>query len=248
MKRIFWILCFLIFSKACAPPSELPELNVFVAASLSAVVEDLVVAYELKQGTQVTLNAASSGTLARQIEQGAAADLFISANQQWVSFLKTKKRIKDEKKLPIRNQLVLITPISSSLSPMELSKSYKLPESTRLAIGDPNHVPVGQYAMQAIAQLQWQVSPGQTLQTKDARAALAAVELGEVDLGIVYETDAKKSKKVKIIGSIPPKAHDPIYYFTGICNNDLLANDFLKFLSAPEALKIWEMHGFTPNL
>lgn len=248
MKGIFWILCFLIFSKACTPTSELPELNVFVAASLSAVLEDLAAAYEQKQGTQITFNTASSGTLARQIEQGAAADLFISANQQWVSYLKSKNRIKDEKKLPIRNRLVLITPTSSSLLPITLSEIYKLPESSRLAMGNPNHVPVGQYAIQAIEQLQWQVSPQQTLQTKDARAALAAVELGEVDLGIVYKTDAEKSKKVKIIGSIPSEAHDSIDYFSGICNNDILARDFLKFLSAPEALKIWEMHGFTPNL
>ncbi|MDW3195703.1 MAG: molybdate ABC transporter substrate-binding protein [Cytophagales bacterium] len=247
MKRIFSILCILILCKACTPISDLTIIQVFVAASLSPVVTELGELYQDERNIKIVLNTASSGTLARQIAQGASADLFISANQQWITYLQNEQLIFNESTLPIINQLVLVAPIKDShdiIDPYNNEKINDLLQSNRLAIGDPNHVPVGQYALQAIEALNWQLSSKQTLPSKDARATLVAVELGEAELGIVYQTDAKKSKKVNIIGTLPKEAYAPIRYFAGTCSNNPLTAEFLIFMNSPEARQIWEKHGF----
>ena len=247
MKRIFSILCILILCKACAPISDLTKIQVYVAASLSPVVRELAELYEVEHNVKVILNTASSGTLARQIAQGASADLFISANQQWITYLKNEQLIYNDSTLLVINQLVLVAPINDPHDVIDLSVNEPindLLQSKRLAIGDPNHVPMGQYAMQAIEALNWQLSPQQTLLSKDARATLVAVELGEADLGIVYRTDAKKSEKVNIIGTLPKEAYAPIRYFAGTCSNNPLTAEFLSFMNSPEARQIWEKHGF----
>lgn len=247
MKRIIPILCILICYKACTPVSDEPKIQIYVAASLSPVITELVELFESVQTIQVTVNTASSGTLARQIEQGATADLFISANQQWLSFLQKEELILSESTLPVKNQLVLIAPNNGTAGQIDLSVSGPINEllrSKRIAIGDPNHVPVGQYAMEAMESLNWQFSPQKTLLTNDARATLVAVALGEADLGIVYQTDAEKSEKVNTIGTIPEDAYAAIRYFAGTCSNNPLTADFLSFLNSPEAKQVWEKHGF----
>lgn len=248
MIRIFAILYVLILCKACTPATESAEIRVFVAASLSPVVTAVADAFEKREKVRILINSASSGTLARQIEQGASADLFISANRQWIAHLRSKQLIKAEQTLSAKNQLVLIAPSNSAIESVNLSNTSQWNDfltKSRLAIGDPNHVPVGQYAIQAIEKLNWQLVPHQTLETKDARATLAAVELREADLGIVYLTDAEKSEKVKVIANIPIDAYEPIKYFAGTCSDHVLTSDFLNFLNSPEAIGVWKAHGFT---
>ncbi len=248
MNRIFWILYVFIICKACAPVTEKAEIRVFVAASLSPAVTEMASVFEEEKGVHVLVNTASSGTLARQIAQGASADIFISAHQQWMSFLRDEKLLKGEQTLPAKNQLVLIVPANSMIKSVNLSNTDQwndLLSKVKLAMGDPQHVPVGQYARQAMETLNWRPVPQQTLQTKDARSTLVAVEFGEADLGIVYKTDAEKSEKVKIIANIPTETYGPINYFAGICSDNTITSDFLNFLNSPEAIGVWKTHGFT---
>lgn len=248
MNRIFAILCVLIICKACAPATESVEISVFVAASLSPVVTAIADIFGEQQGVNVRINTASSGTLARQIAQGASTDLFISANRQWVVFLQNEQLIKAERIIPAKNQLVLIVPSNSAIESVSLSNTDQwndLLSNNKLAIGDPNHVPVGQYAMEAMEALNWEPVTQQTLQTNDARSTLVAVEFGEADLGIVYLTDAEKSEKVKVIANIPSEAYQPINYYAGTCSENVLTSDFLNFMNSPEAIRIWKAHGFT---
>ena len=247
MIRIVRVLCVLLICKGCTPATEKAEISLFAAASLNPVLKEIARNFEQKRGIPVNLNAASSGTLARQIAQGAPADLFISANQQWLTFLFRDELVLSESTLPIRNQLVLIAPLGSELENLDISRTEQtnpILARSRIAIGDPNHVPVGQYAAQAIEAMNWHFAPQQILQAKDARATLVAVELGEADLGIVYQTDAKKSKKVKIIATIPDDAYTPIQYFAGTCSNHPLTAEFLNFLKSADAEQIWKKHGF----
>ncbi len=224
-------------------------MRIFVAASLAPVLQELTTIFEQQQGVQLVINAASSGTLARQIQQGAPADLFISANEKWVRVLSNEGMISKHTRLPVMNQLVLITTPNSPLDSISLLPGLdfsRLLANSKLAIGDPNHVPAGQYARQAIDYLGWNLAPDQTLLTKDARATLVTVELGETGLGIVYRTDAEKSGKVKIIGTFPARTHQPINYFAGICSENRLSTNFINFLHTPEAFAVWKNHGFAP--
>lgn len=247
MKRIFWVLYILVVFQGCSPASEVSEVRIYVAASLSPALTTLAKDFEQQHNCSILINTASSGTLARQIAQGAPADLFISANKKWLTSLQNDSLILTESTLSIKNELVLIAPTNAKLRNVDLSQVKAMNEllaTRRIAIGDPNHVPVGQYAVQAINVLKWQVSTAQTLQSKDARATLATVELGEAELGIVYRTDAEKSSNVKIIGPIPKASHAPINYFAGTCSHNPLSVEFLKFLNTPQATQIWKKYGF----
>ena len=247
MKGIFQFLCIFLILQCCAPTENQEKLKVYVAASLTPVLSELGQAFEDQEGIPITLNTASSGTLARQISQGAPADVFISANQQWIEFLDMEQLLKAPNKLPFKNQLVLIAPANASQNRQDLTKIDQIDDllsTGKLAMGDPNHVPVGQYAVQAMKALNWQVQSSQTLQAKDARATLVAVELGEAKLGIVYQTDAEKSVKAQIIGTFPEEAYPPIHYFAGHCSDNPWNSKFMAFLSSSEASWIWEKYGF----
>lgn len=247
MKRIFLVLVISVLCKGCLSTTNPQEVTVYVAASLTPALTKMAAAFKAQQGVRVVLNSASSGTLARQIAQGAPADLFISANQTWIDYLQSEGMLFDQQRLPIRNQLVLIAPIDSSIEPVvltELTPFSWLTDNQRLAIGDPQHVPVGQYATQALIYHNWSISPDQMLLAKDARAALVAVELGEVAIGIAYMSDMQKSTRVRKIGIFQENAHAPIHYFAGICSKNPQAATFMNFINSPEVKSIWEKQGF----
>lgn len=252
LKRFFSIgyifLLFIVFN-SCKKhaKSNTPTLTIFAAASLSDVLSEIAYLFEQQHAVKVRFNNASSGTLARQIEQGATPNLYISANQQWVDYLSEKNLIKKNTQTIIaKNTLALIAPKHSTLKINTLDSLLNLPAllgKNRLAVGDPKHVPVGLYAREVLEFYNWFDSV-QLLTAKDARSALMMVEMQEAPLGIVYQTDALKSNQVKVLQLFSEHTHQPIIYTAGMYQNSSIANDFLQYLNSPETFSIWEKYGF----
>ncbi len=250
--RFCLILLVIVLFSGCAQkkPKENNELLVFCAASLTDVVTEIVRDFESEQNITVKLNLASSGTLARQIENGADPDLFISANKKWLDYLLEKNLVLAENNCRVAgNQMVLIAPKESGLQPMEYSEELNLPVlfEGRISVGDPKHVPAGSYAVQLLEKMGClqQLEP-RFLPAKDVRSVLMVVELGEVDAGIVYKTDALKSDKVKIITTFPETLHEPVNYYMAVTkdgkNNRSL--QLYNYIVSEKMIPVWEKYGF----
>jgi molybdate transport system substrate-binding protein len=227
-----------------------PEtLTVFAAASLGGILDEIAREFENRENVKVKFNFAATSTLAKQIESGARADLFISADKKWMLYLVERKFTEESSVFPLlENQLVLITPAASSLT-FQWNGGKPLGETFtgRLAMGDPEHVPVGEYARQSLIAAGWWESLRPRLSpAADTRAALRSVEMGEAEVGIVYATDAKVSKDVRVVTVIPASIHEPIqYYLCPILNTSVASGRFETFLKGPEAEKIFLKSGFS---
>lgn len=237
---------------AMAPTANADKLLVFAAASLNEPLTQISTEFQRTSGHLVVLNPASSGTLARQIEQGAPAALFISANTEWMDYLSSKELIDAGSRFVLaHNQLVLIAPAGSPQPSINLSKGFPLAEllgRQRLAIGDPDSVPAGIYAKQALQTLGiWDAVSGQLANAADVRAALEYVIQQQTPLGIVYRTDALTTSKVKIIGAFPDDSHQPIVYVAAVTRRDqanVAAQALAHFLQSPTATNIFQRYGF----
>ncbi|MFV0592374.1 MAG: molybdate ABC transporter substrate-binding protein [Draconibacterium sp.] len=245
-------LIILLLLAGCGPrkPAGKQELLVFCAASLTDVVSDLSATFEKDTQTKVKLNLASSGTLARQIDNGARPDLFISANKKWLDYLvETGNADSALAKRIAGNQMVLVAPTNSALQVFQFSEEINLPDlfDGRLSIGDPQHVPAGAYAKQILVNLgcEKKLEP-RFLPAKDVRSALMVVELGEVEAGIVYKTDALKSEKVKILAEFPDSLHTPVNYYMAIVKGSQNENSLqlYNYIVSEKALPVWEKYGF----
>lgn len=226
-----------------------PEIMVFSAASLTDVLGEIVDSFEVKYGAVVQTNMASSGTLARQIEQGGAPDVYISASKKWANYVDSLGFILPGFKGGIaRNELVLIAPHNSSIEVGVIDSTLgfvSLLGTERLSMGDPAHVPAGKYAKQSLVYYGWfDKLKDKTLPAKDVRSALMVIEMEEAPLGVVYRTDARKSEKVKILNTFPENSHKPIVYVAGVCRDDETAKNFFAFLNSAETIAIWKKHGF----
>ena len=191
-------------------------VTVFAAASVTNAITDLGNMFGGKGGGNVTPSFAASSTLAKQIENGAPANIFISADEEWMNYLSERRVIVPESRFNLLgNRMVLIAPADSSLK-VAIKPGFALAQllgADRLATGDPDHVPVGKYAKTALEKLgTWKSVESKLARANDARGALALVERGECPLGIVYSTDAAVSKKVKVVGTFPEDSHPPITY------------------------------------
>ncbi|MBX2829883.1 MAG: molybdate ABC transporter substrate-binding protein [Rhodospirillales bacterium] len=230
------------------------DITVFAAASLTDAIQTAATAYEHETGDHVLLSLASSSTLARQIAAGAPADIYISANQKWMSWLEDQNLIvSGSRNNLLSNSLVLIAPADSPITPIDITTSTELTSmiepKDRIAIGDPDHVPAGIYAKQALTSLgQWDVVNPRLARADNVRAALALVERGEAPLGIVYRTDAEISQAVKIIGTFPKNSHPAITYPIALIGNQKshAAGKMLLWLLGEEAGKIFSDYGFDP--
>lgn len=252
MKQIIVLLIsiFLIFS-GCADTQKDKnnEVIVFAAASLGDVVGELAQIYHKKHGVTVRLNMASSGILARQLEQGAPCDVYLSANGEWMDHIQNKGIIDSLSRIVLaRNTLVLIIPNDEQVKEFDFNHPVDLPGSFigRLSIGDPSHVPSGSYALQVLNYYQWADElKNRLLPAKDARDALMMVEMGEARMGIVYLSDAKKSQRVKIVGIIPTVACSPILYHGVLCQEaSLTGKKFFNFICGKQAREVWVKSGF----
>lgn len=245
MKKINWILI-LLFLVSCGGSKKAAEneITVFAAASLAEVMTDLAASFEKEHDAVVKLNLAGSGTLARQIEQGAGADVYLSADKNWMDYLVEKGKAKETGVFAI-NDLVLVSPIDRNF-PFEKVDSLLIDTESKIAIGNPGYVPAGKYAMQVFGYYHLNLKE-KLFQTTDVRAALMMVELGEADYGIVYKTDALQSKKVKVICTFPDESHKPVEYYQGLISQTSLARQFYDYLCSSEAKKVLLNYSFTTD-
>ncbi len=221
---------------------------VFCASSLAPVMEQIVEEWDKIHEERIILNVASSGALARQIRHGAEADIFLSANRQWVDYLLKETNIGSSPSMIAGNHLVIIVPAGSPADSLDFYDILpSLPgENNLIAIGDPGHVPLGIYTKEAFTSLNiWEKVKNHIITAKDARSTLRLVEWGEAAWGIVYATDAMHSKNVKIVAEIPTKLNSPIEYDGLLINeHNPVAKQFLAFISSSEVKKIWKSMGF----
>ena len=225
------------------------SITVFAAASTSDVIREAARRFEAETDTHVVVNADASSRLVRQIMAGAAADVILSANQQWMDELEQGGFIVPNSRTDIlRNELVLIAPRGCGLQ-VEVSRAFdfatQCPEVERVALADPAHVPAGQYAQEALKALGWwdAIEP-RVIPAENVRAALRLAEIGEVDAAIVYATDARISSHVDMIASFPPELHRPITYPIARCSDSPAAILFIEFLQGEAMRDVFEAAGF----
>jgi molybdate transport system substrate-binding protein len=242
MKKITYLLVvFLCFSCSGNKKNKELEIAVFAAASLTDVISEVAARFEKEHSVTVKLNLAASGTLARQIEQGADADVYLSADKNWMDYLVEKGKTK-ETAVFATNDLVLVSPIDRNFQ-FEKVDSLLMYTESRIAIGDPGYVPAGKYAMQVFDYYQLDLKE-KLFQTQDVRSALMMVELGEADFGIVYKTDALQSEKVKIIFAFPDESHNAVQYFQALISEKKSAKQFYGYLYSLETKKVLTNNSF----
>jgi molybdate transport system substrate-binding protein len=244
----FTILC----GSACSPAlAQDKSLTVFAAASMKNALDDINAAYTAKTGVKVVASYAASSALAKQIEQGAPADIFISADINWMDYAIGKKDINEATRINLLgNSIVLIAPKDSKIENVTIGQGFdlaKLAGPQKIATGDVKAVPVGKYARAALEKLgAWQAAEPKFAMAESVRAALTLVARGEAALGIVYSTDAKVEPGVKIVGTFPADSHPPIIYpVAATATAKAGAADYLAFLRSSAAKTIFEKYGFT---
>lgn len=230
------------------------KITVFAAASLTNALQDIATQYQKKSGVEVVSSFASSSTLARQIEQGVPADLFISADQQWMDDAVAKKSMIDNTRFTLLgNDLVLVAPRSASAKAVTINEKTdwkSLLKGERLAVGDPDHVPAGIYAKEALQKLgAWETVSPVMARGNNVRAALALVERNETPYGIVYGSDAVASNKVQVVGTFPESSHKAVEYPMAIVkdHDGSAVTAFYNYLKGPEAATVFKHYGFTPK-
>jgi molybdate transport system substrate-binding protein len=245
--RFLLALCLLL-----APlTARAQELTVFAAASLTDALKDVSTQWAQAGHQPLRMSFGASSTLARQIEQGAPANLFASADEKWMDYLAEKKLIvASTRKDLLGNDLVLVVPADKPQH-VTIGPGFNLlgllGPTGRVATGDPAHVPVGIYAEQALKRLGiWDAVSPRLARTDDVRSALLLVERGEAPAGIVYATDAAVSKAVMIAGTFPANSHDPVSYpFAVTQSGDTPdARALMTFLAGPQAREIFVKRGF----
>jgi len=230
--------------------AEDKTLTVFAAASMKNALDDIDAAFTAKTGVKVNASYAASSTLAKQIEQGAPADIFVSADTDWMDYAVGKKTINEPTRVNLLgNSIVLIAPKDSRIDNVTIGPGFdlaKLAGDGKIATGDVKAVPVGKYAKAALEKLgAWQAAEPKFAMAESVRAALTLVARGEAALGIVYSTDAKVEPGVKIVGTFPPDSHPAIIYpvaATATAKPEAAA--YLDFLRSQAAKAVLEKYGF----
>ncbi len=225
-------------------------VTVFAAASVGAALEDVARLYEEQGGGRVSIVTAATSSLARQIAAGAPADLFLSAFPDWMDFLEARGHTDAAtRRALLGNTLVLIAPRHSTLE-LDIEPGFPLAAAvgnSRLVMGDPDHVPAGIYGKQALIALGvWPAVSRRVVRAGDVVAALAFVARDEVAAGIVYETDARRSENVRIVGRFAADSHAPIRFDLALISRRAGAapRRFYDFLLSPLAGAVFERHGF----
>lgn len=237
--------------KAQLAGGETKTVTVFAAASLKNALDAAVAEYQKSTGTKVLSSYAATSALAKQIEQGAPADVFISADLDWMDYLAGKALIRNDTRVNLLgNRLVLIAPASSNIS-LKIEPGFALAAALgegRLAVGDVKAVPAGKYAKASLEALGiWPVVEPRLAQAENVRAALALVARGEAPLGIVYQTDAASDPNVKIVGEFPANTHPPIIYpvaVTKAANAPDTAKALIDYLRSAQAAEVFTKQGF----
>ncbi len=227
------------------------KVTVFAAASTTNALSTIGKLFMEKKMGQFVPSFASSSTLAKQIEYGAPANIFVSADTKWMDYLAAKNMIDKKSRMDLLgNRIVLIAPVGSSLRKVDIVSHFNLAGllgDGKLVMGDPSHVPAGIYGKSALETLGvWDSVSKNVAAAKDVRAALALVERAEAPLGIVYATDAAITDKVKVVGVFPENSHPPIVYPVAavVGRDNAVTQRFLTFLKSPEAKAVFTKYGF----
>jgi molybdate transport system substrate-binding protein len=235
-------------AQAAAAPGR---VLVFAAASLADVLRDLDEAFTTRTGIHVTSSLAASSTLAKQIEAGAPADVYFSADLQWMDYLEQRGLLQSGSRHDVvGNSLVLIAPASSRLR-VRIAPGFDLAKALgagRLAVADPDSVPAGIYGRAALQKLGvWGSVASRLVRAENVRAALEYVARGDAPLGIVYRTDALAEKRVRIVGVFPVDSHPPIIYPAALTRRaGETAARYVAFISGADARPIFRKWGFEP--
>jgi molybdate transport system substrate-binding protein len=250
-KRLLLLACLIL---VLAPEAAVAQqsVTVFAAASMKNALDDIDAAFTKASGIKVVASYAASSALAKQIEQGAPADAFVSADLKWMDYLGERKLIKPATRTNLLgNKLVLIAPKDSKLDHVAIGQGFdiaKLAGDGRIAVAGVKAVPAGLYAKAALEKLgAWKAAEPKLAQAENVRATLAFVARGETPLGIVYETDARIEPKVKVIGVFPANSHPPVTYPVAATANTTKADvpKYLDFLRTKQAKGIFEKYGFS---
>jgi molybdate transport system substrate-binding protein len=253
LRRAFWLATFAFVVTLVALPARAHDvtLTTFAAASMKNAVDDINAAFTKATNIKVVTSYAASSALAKQIESGAPADLFASADLEWMDYVAGKKLIKEGTRVNLLgNKLVLIAPKDSKIGNVTIGQGFdlaKLAGDGRIATGDVRAVPVGKYAKAALKKLgSWTAAEPKFAMAENVRAALTLVGRGEAALGIVYETDAKVEPNVRIVGAFPTDSHPAIVYpvaLTATAKPDAMR--YINFMRSNLAKTIFETYGFT---
>lgn len=227
------------------------EVVVFAAASLKNALDDIGKAYQAETGKSVTISYAGSSALARQIEQGAPADIFISADLDWMDYLQKQDLIRSDTRFNLLgNHIVLVAPKASDVK-ADIEPGFDLAGllgGGKLAMANTDAVPAGRYGKASLQSLGvWDSVSGDIAQAENVRAALLLVARAEAPLGIVYSTDAAAETGVKVVGRFPDDSHPPIVYPAALVkeSDNPNARDFLSYLRTDTARKLFEKQGFS---
>ncbi|MDB5369945.1 MAG: molybdate transporter substrate-binding protein [Roseomonas sp.] len=227
--------------------------TVFAAASLTDALKALGEQWQARGHPAPRFSFAASSVLARQMEQGAPADIFASADEPWMDYVQQRQLVVDDTRVSfIANTLVLVAPADSPARPLTLTRDTNLAgllgPGGRIATGDPSNVPAGRYAQAALTWMgQWGSLSPRLARADNVRSALLLVERGEAPLGIVYATDAAASPGVKVIATFPPESHPPVTYPFALARRaagHAGARGFLAFITGSEAAETYRRFGF----
>lgn len=253
MSRIAGLFtAFIMLAGASLSPASAEDktITVFAAASMKNALDEVDAAYTARTGVKITASYAASSVLAKQIEQGAPADVFVSADTDWMDYALSKKTINELTRVNLLgNSIVLIAPKDSEINNVTISQGFdlaKLAGDGRIATGDVKSVPAGKYAKAALEKLgAWQAVESKFAMAESVRAALTLVARGEANLGIVYSTDAKVEPGVKIVGTFPADSHPAIIYpVAATTTAKPETNNYLAFLRSSAAKTILEKYSF----
>ncbi|MHA2849669.1 molybdate ABC transporter substrate-binding protein [Vibrio harveyi] len=241
--------CLVAILSVSSAANAATELKVYAASSMTNAVNDIAQQFETKYDVTVTPVYGGSSSIARQILNGAPADIFISANTKWMDYLVKSKAVKNDSVTNlVRNSLVLIAPKASTIEPFDFSDANawnQALEGNRLALGNPVSVPAGMYAKESLTNLGvWKKLERQIAPAKNVRLALALVERGEAPLGVVYKTDALLTDKVKVVGEFANDTHADIIYPAAIVKDSTQSEQFFEYLKSDDAKNVFAQYGF----
>lgn len=252
MTNKYLILNIIICCALTALPASMAgaDTTVFAAASLRNALDEVRQAWAAQHSGRVVVSYAGSSALARQIEKGAPADIFISADLAWMDYLAQRKMVNDGSRVNLlRNELMMIAPVSARIS-VELKRGLQLGQllgRDRMAMADPDHVPAGKYGKAALEALGlWPQVADKLARGENVRTALNYVARGETPLGIVYRTDAAAEAKVQVVAAFPADTHPPIVYPAALMagSSNAQAAAFFSYLKSNAAAGIFRKHGF----
>jgi molybdate transport system substrate-binding protein len=243
------ILCASLLTVA---PMASADTTVFAAASLKTALDEINRSWSKQNSGKVVVSYAASSALARQIERGAPADIFVSADLEWMDYLAQRQLLNAESRVSLlRNELVMIAPAAAKIS-IELKKGLQLGQllgNDRLSMADPDSVPAGKYGKAALEALGlWPQVSAKIIRADNVRTALNFVARGETPLGIVYRTDAAAEARVRVVATFPSGSHPPIVYPAALLagSKNAEAAAFFSWLKSNAATGIFRKHGFLP--